>query len=79
MERGEADALADFRWLGSATTTTTITNVLTAVGLWLWSLWETRSVSQPEAEGGGFPVGWGEGPVGNRALCGSPWEGPRFP
>ena len=38
-----------------------------------------EAFSSRKAEGGGFPVGRGEGPVGNRALCGFPWEGPSFP
>jgi len=44
-------------------------------------MWKTTQfvVFQPKAEGGGFPVGSGEGPVGNRAVCGFPWEGLHFP
>ena len=44
---------------------TTITNVPPLLPrFWRRPLWETRSVFQPSAEGGGFPVGRGEGPVG---------------
>ena len=36
-------------------------------------------VFQPKAEGGGFPVGRREGPVGNTAIGCFPREGPCFP
>ena len=43
----------------------TITNIPPLLlRFWRRPLWETRSVFQPSAEGGGFPVGRGEGPVG---------------
>jgi len=37
----------------------TITKGLLLMAFWRRPLWETRSVFQPEAEGGGIPVGRG--------------------
>ena len=44
-------------------------------------MWETPQfgVFQPKAEGGGFPVESGEGPVEHPAVLGFPWEGLQFP